>query len=164
MGKVLITGTFSTIYTDPDKQDCKQVSITVPGQAGKQIKLEGISLDLQVTKAGITGTVWITANGVKVAEFIEKGLEYLPKTATPNLLLKDSESLVLDWYIKTANESSRARMTKLFYNYSFVDVPKNDETPAVLWVQGITKTQADELITNLKKAYPNIEAYVKIGD
>jgi len=162
MGKISINGTYSTIYTDPDIQDCLQTSVTVKGQAGKQIQLESIGLDLQVTKAGIAGTVWVTANGTKVAEWTDNKKDYQSKTAYSNLTFKDGEKLVLKMYIKTGDAGSRARMTNLTYTYSLVDAPKSGEGPAVVWVQGITKTQADELVTKLKTDYPGIEAYAKI--
>jgi hypothetical protein len=54
-------------------------------------------------------------------------------------------------------------MTNLSYTYSLVDVI-DKSTPTVLWIQGITKTQADELVSKLKTDYPGIEAYLKIGD
>jgi hypothetical protein len=163
MGKVPIAGIFSTIYTDPEKQDCKQASVTVKGQTGKQIKLDGLGLDLQVTKAGIEGTAWITANGVQVASWSEKDIKYQPKTEAPNLILKDGENLLLNFYIKTADASVRARMTNLSYTYSLVDVQVNSEAPAVVWIPKITKTQADEIVKNLKTDYPEIGVYIQIG-
>ncbi|HEY3389722.1 MAG TPA: hypothetical protein VGK38_09140 [Prolixibacteraceae bacterium] len=164
MGKVPIAGIFSTIYTDPEKQDCKQASVTIKGQTGKQIKLEGLGLDLQVTKAGIEGTSWITANGVQAASWSEKDTKYQPKTEAPNLLLKDGENLLLNFYIRTVNESSRARMTNLSYTYSLVDVLIDNKTPAAVWIPGITKTQADEIVKKLKTDYPEIGVYIQIGD
>lgn len=162
MGKISIDGTYSTIYTDPDKQDCLQTSVTVKGQAGKQITLEGLGLDLQVTKAGIAGIAWVTANGTKVAEWTGDKKDYQSKTASQNLTFKDGEKLVLKIYIKTLDAGSRARMTNLTYTYSLADVPKSDESSSAVLIKGITKTQADELVTKLKTDYPGIEAYTNV--
>ena len=44
MTQINIPNTYSTIYTDPAKQDCKQKEVSIEGVAGKQIKLEEVAL------------------------------------------------------------------------------------------------------------------------
>jgi len=163
MGKVEVPWIFSTIYTDPSKNDCLQKEAIIRGEPGKQIRLEELGLNLQVTKAGITGTVWVTANGEEVARWTENKTTYQPKSALLSALASDGEDVLLRWYIKTSDRLYRSRMTALTYTYSLIDIPDPvPDSQAVVWVAGVTKTQAEELVTALKVDYPGIEAYIKI--
>ena len=163
METIEIPGIYSTIYTDPVKQDCLQKEVIIPGEPGKQIRIEELSLFLQVTKADIVGTAWVTANGEEVARWMEDKTTYQPKTVTLSALAAEGEPVSLKWYILTSDKRYRARMAKLTFSYSLVDIPEPiEDTQAVVWVAGITKTQAEELVTALKVDYPGIEAYIKI--
>mgnify|MGYP000850255513 FL=1 len=166
MVKVVVAGIYSTIYTDPVASDCLQKEVIINGVPGKRIRLDELSLNLQVTKSGILGTVWVTANGEEVARWTETNTKYQPKNSALNAISADGESVTLRWYLTTSNKSYRSRMANLTYSYSIIPasppVVGVPDSQAVVWVSGITKTQAEELVSELRTDYKDIEVYIKM--
>jgi len=151
MPKMDIPNTYSTIYTDPTKQDCKQAESIIQGIAGKQIQLEQIALSLMVTKSGITGTAWVTVEyfGVKetkITEFTETKTSYQAKSFIPGVVVPTGLGITLRFYLTTTDKAYRSRMTGLNYTYSLVDVPvivepdtpivdTTIESPAIIYIK-----------------------------
>jgi hypothetical protein len=57
-------------------------------------------------------------------------------------------------------------MANLTYSYSIIPasppVVGVPDSQAVVWVSGITKTQAEELVSELRTDYKDIEVYIKM--
>lgn len=167
MTKMDIAGVYSTIYTDPTKQDCKQKEVSIEGVSGKQIQLEQVALTLMVTKAGIVGTAWVTVEyfGVKetkIAEWAETKTTYQAKSFIPGVVVPAGLGITIRFYLTTTDKAYRSRMSLLTYTYSLVDVPVIVEpeipivgtpvdVPAIVYIKFPSKKEADARIEKIKE-------------
>lgn len=167
MTQINIPNTYSTIYTDPAKQDCKQKEVSIEGVAGKQIKLEEVALSLMVVKSGVIGTVWVTIQypgglETKIAEWTETRVSYQAKSFSPGVNIPAGLDVILRYYLTTSNKAYRSRMSGLNYTYSLVDVPiilepdvpivdTPGENTSVIYIKCVLESGASEQIEKIKK-------------
>lgn len=127
------TQIYTTYLTDCTKYDCRQAEVILAGQAGKQIRIDLLSLTLGVVASGVTATAWIniTVSGEvkQLASWTEKSTVYQQKSESPAYLAPAGVSVMLSWRLKTTNSTTRAKMRYLKYGYSYVDVPVEEPEP-----------------------------------
>ncbi|MFA6335886.1 MAG: hypothetical protein WCX48_10135 [Bacteroidales bacterium] len=167
MTQINIPNTYSTIYTDPAKQDCKQKEVSIEGVDGKQIQIEQVALNLMVVKSGIVGTVWVTIQypgglETKIAEWTETKTTYQAKTFASGVIIPAGLDVILRFYLTTSNKAYRSRMSGLNYTYSLVDVPiilepdvpivdTPGENTSVIYIKCVLESGASEQIEKIKK-------------
>lgn len=126
MVKITIPNIYTTLYTQCDKSYCVQKEVTIPGEPGKQIIIDELTLSMCVAAKGATATAWVTSDisGVSavLANFTETEIAYTPKLAVPGFIGKEGESVVLKCNLKTSTSAIRAKMKALTYSYTVKEV------------------------------------------
>jgi hypothetical protein len=147
MVKITIPNIYTTAYTTCTNNYCVQKEVVIPGEAGKQIQLDELTLSLCVAVKGATATGWVTTdvNGVTavLATWTETEIVYTPKSATPGFTAPEGQDLILKWNLKTSNSTSRAKMKDLTYTYTPKEVAVEDsECLVVIECESIEEADA----------------------
>ena len=152
MVTITIPNIYTTLYVQCDKSYCMQKEVTIPGEPGKQIVLDELSLSLGVAAQGATATSWITTDisGVTavLTNWTEVGVGYFPQTATPGFVGKEGESVTLKWNLKTSNSTIRAKMKGLTYSYRVKDV-ETLEAECLVVIECENQVEADAIAESL---------------
>jgi len=159
MVKIVIPNIYTTPYTVCDKSYCVQKEVTIPGEPGRQITVDELTLSLCVAAKGATATAWVTTevNGVVVvlADWTEVEINYMPKSATPGFIAKDGESVVLKWNLKTSNSAIRAKMKDLTYSYTVKDIVE-EVAECLVVVECENQEEADAIAQSLVDKGANV--------
>lgn len=152
MVKLNIPNVFTTPYTQCDKSYCVQKEIVIPGEPGKQTLLDELALSMCVAAKGATATAWVSTEiaGVPVvlATWTEFDILFTPKTATPGMVGKLGENIVLKWNLKTSNSAIRAKMKDLAYSYTIKETEK-EAAKCLVVVECENQVEADAIAKSL---------------
>jgi hypothetical protein len=153
---------YSTIETNYNSQKTE----TIKGQAGKQIQISKISLAMMTTKAGVAGSVKVTAtvNGTEslLHEFTEgSATDFKSQSVDITFLAASGVDVTLKWYFKTSVANTRIKANQLSYISSLVDIVLDANTTYMLSVKGLSKDAADSLAADLKTKYSEIQTFVE---
>lgn len=137
-------------------------SVTIKGQAGKQIKIEAVSLQILSGKEGIGNTMTVAINGVAWAVWIYKSTKYsgvLTYNTYPHIVDAGKDA-VISWTLEPSNSKYPAKFKNISYTYSFVDAVATGDSTSETDEYIIIKCAAGEsaaLITQLKAIAPKAE-------
>ena len=130
----MVTVTDPEVYQTLGEKVVK--TLTIPGQPGKQIKVEawGISLANKTKGVKTTATTYMKYSDKKfaVAGWGATDTDYTSSTYDNCTYNGDTgKDVILQWVLKTANSKSAALMKNASVTYSYVDVEDNpdEETP-----------------------------------
>lgn len=73
-----------------------------------------------VKTAGVTGTVWIIANGKKIAELTETKTAYQNRSAETSFISETGKSITLEWHLRTSNSLVRSYMRRCYVSYDLL--------------------------------------------
>lgn len=138
-------------------------AVTIKGQAGKQIKIEEVSLQLAAGKDGITNTTTVSVNGVPYAAWKYTSAKYSDILKYNKLTREADEGndVVLTWNIKSDNAKYPAKMKMASYTYSYVDVAGTPDTPTEdkeeFIIVKCKESETADLITKIKGISPAAE-------
>ncbi len=143
-----------------------QKTVTIKGEAGKQIKIEEVSLRLISGKDKVLNTTTVYVNGNPYAAWKYTSAKYsdvLTYNKYP-FVVDEGKDAVLTWSVVTENKSYSAKMKQASYTFSYVDVEKEDpveETPVEekdgFLVIKCKESAVSELLPILKEIAPNAE-------
>jgi len=130
----MVTVTDPEVYQTLGEKVVK--TVTIPGQTGKQIKVEswGISLANKTKGVKTTATTYMKYSDKKfaVAGWGADDTDYTSSTYDKYSYSGDiGKDVILQWKLKTENSKSAALMKNASVTYSYVDVKENpdEETP-----------------------------------
>lgn len=139
-----------------------QKTETIPGQAGKQIKIENISAQMNVSSPGTRGTAVITAEisgeVSTLTTWYDENTIFNPHEEVLSFLGEAGKDITLRWNLLTSDPTIRSRIKLISYTYSYVDV--EDPTPCIVTVKFPSKLQAQEFASTLKDQ--DVEVYYGI--
>lgn len=135
--------------------------VTIPGQKGKQIKIEAVSLQLASGKDGIANTTTISVNGTPYAAWKYMSAKYSDTLTYDKypFIVGEGENAVLSWDVASKNKKYPAKMKTASYTYLYVggapDTPieENDEFIIIK----CKKSETSELIPKIKDIAPGSE-------
>lgn len=120
---------WSTKYLDYDEVNRTHVQETfrIPAVAGKQLRIDEVSMNICTEKEGCTASVMVTAevNGVdtELGEWSETSVlpKYVQKAITPAFLAEEGKEIILRFHLKTSNAAFKAYMSVCACKYSVVE-------------------------------------------
>lgn len=144
-----------------DKYSIQKIE-TIPGQAGKQIKIEGISAQMNVSSPGARGTAVITAEAsgeIKtLATWYDDNTIFTSHEEVLSYLGEAGKDATIRWNLLTSDPAVRSRIKLISYTYSYVEI--EDKTPCIVTVRFPSKAKAQEFASALKDK--DIEVYYGI--
>ncbi|MDD4588888.1 MAG: hypothetical protein PHG06_00465 [Parabacteroides sp.] len=135
-------------------------AVTIKGQAGKQIKIESVSIQLISGKEGVTNSTTVSINGTPFAAWKYTAAKYsdvLTYNKYP-VVADAGKDAVISWAITTNNSVYPAKFKNASYTYSFVDVETGTEvTNQYLIIKCESDAAATALLPKIKELAPNAE-------
>ncbi len=143
-------------------------TVTIPGQPGKQIKIEAWTASIANKTKGVrtTLTTYMKYSGKRfaVAGWGATTTEYTPRSYNKYSYTADAgEDVILQWELKTDKSTSVALMKDAAYAYSYVDsgVTPVTETPVTEKEEFIIiqckESETADLVTKIRGLAPNAE-------
>lgn len=185
MSTVTDSGVYTSKYLtcNDTTRNCLKKTVTIPGEAGKQIKVEEFGIQILNEKAGVnsTATISIESGGkeTKVAAWMYSKAEFLPKTYKFSYLAAVGADVIIRLYLKTANAAYQARVKDFSYTYSFEgeaeelseeesdtepeesEEPEED-TPTLIVISCTSESEAEALLETLKTTTQNATIYKSV--
>jgi hypothetical protein len=135
-------------------------AVTIKGQAGKQIKIESVSIQLISGKEGVKNSTVISINGIPWGAWNYTAATYsgvLTYSRYPPVI-EAGKDAVISWTINTNNSAHPAKFKNAAYSYSFVDVETDTEvTNQYLIIKCESEAAATALLPKIKELAPNAE-------
>ena len=146
--------------TDPAGKIVKTVPI--PGQDGKQIKIEEVSLQLASGKKGIVNNTLVSINGTEYAAWIWKDAKYsdIKKYNNYPHFVDAGKDAVITWEVGTGNKQYTAKIKNLSYTYLYVDAKPVVEKPRRMVVAYCESQEEAEALVK-KISGDGVEVYIK---
>jgi hypothetical protein len=152
MVKVAVPNTFSTIYNKCDGDKCLMKMIKIPGEPGKKIKVDVLTLNMFSMSENATGTSWVTAECdgtvTEISRWTENSTASTPKSATPEYSGSIGKDVTLQWRLLTSNAAIRVKIKDITYTYTLIEDTVNVPQYLVV-VECETQEEADALVANL---------------
>ncbi len=138
-------------------------AVTIRGQAGKQIKIEAVSLQLISGKAGVTNSMTVSINGTPWAAWTHTLATYsnVKTYDTYPVIVDAGKDTVISWKVTTSNSKYPAKFKNASYTYSLVDVATPEEpkenTNQYLIIKVDSEAAATALLPKIQVIAPNAE-------
>ena len=144
MVKISIPKIFSSISQNGDDVGCVMTSVTIPGEVGKQITIDELTLNQFTMSSKATGTSWVTADvdGVitELARWTEAKTDATPKGATTSLTAGIGKSVKLTWRLITSSSAIRVKIKDVTYSYTV----KSEENKVAQWLVVVECSSQEE--------------------
>jgi hypothetical protein len=145
-----------------------QKVVSVLGQAGKQIRLDAVSLFL-AAEGGVTASAKVVAvtdgKETKLGEWSETNVKFQKKASIETVLAAAGKSIELQYHLKGSDKTGkyRACMKLCSYTYSLLDaeitVPDVPSAADYLVTVTCTEDEATKLANDLKPNYTGVGLY-----
>lgn len=125
----MATNTDTQEYKSYDEKGKIVKTVTIPGEEGKQIKVEAVSLQLYSGKSTIINNTVVAINGEPWAawNWDDAGYSNSKTYDTYPYLIDAGKDAVITWVMKTSDKRYAAKIKNVAYTYSYVDVAAPEE-------------------------------------
>jgi len=140
-------------YISTDGTKHRQVTFTIPGISGKQIKIDTISMNLWTENSGSKASAWITSEVSGIEGKLGECTSTSTKSTTEKLIEStftgaEGKDVIIRFYLKTSNAAYKALIQncKCYYSLLSDDSTDDDTTTPVSpeWLLSITFTSETE--------------------